>query len=373
MCPQTYTTVAIDCAIANGATIGSFAAQGLDSGSTYLGGVAASAAGATPATGAAFPGSNPNVGEGLFILPGGRSGYDALQVVAQEQKTHPIPGLNSSNLQISYSLSRIESTTAAGAGSNSSTDQFFGGARPWNNDMPTSLMGRSALDHTEELSFGGSVEAKYGAHLGMIGHFFSAPPLNLLLDNTSGSTAQIFMTDVNGDGVSNDLAPGTVPGAYMHQIKGARLNEYIANYNAKYAGSPTPAGQALISAGIMTLPELKGLGGVQQAISPQPANHPANDPAFRSFDLNASYPIKFSKLREGLMITPGVAMYNVFNMSNYNLQSGILLNTNDAGPVGYVNSPESDQEVNTLRITRNSGTFDQGGPRTTEFQLMINF
>jgi hypothetical protein len=112
---------------------------------------------------------------------------------------------------------------------------------------------------------------------------------------------------------------------------------------------------------------------VQQAISPQPANHPANDPAFRSFDLNASYPIKFSKLREGLMITPGVAMYNVFNMSNYNLQSGILLNTNDAGPVGYVNSPESDQEVNTLRITRNSGTFDQGGPRTTEFQLMINF
>jgi len=379
MCPQTFTTAAIDCAIANGATISSFASNGLDSGSTFLGGVAASAAGASPSTGAAFPGTNPNVGEGLFILPGGRSGYDALQVVVQEQKTHPLPGLNSSNLQVSYSLSRIVSTTAALAGTNATNDQFFGGARPWNNDMPTSLMGRSGLDHTNELSFGGSVEVKYGLHTGIIGHFYSAPPVSLLLDNSSGSTAQIFQTDVNGDGVSNDLVQGTVPGAYMHQIKGGNLNQLIANYNAKYAGTPTPAGQALVSGGIMTLSELKALGAVQQAIVPQPANHPMNDPAFRSFDFNASYPIKFSKLREGLSITPGIAMYNIFNMSNYNLQDGLLMNVNEIDPStgvvpdGHVNSPEDPAETNNLRITRNSGTFDQGGPRTTEFQLMINF
>ena len=143
-----------------GATIQDFAANGLDSGSVLFGGVPASAYGATPDTGAAFPGTNPNVGEGLFILPGGRSGYDALQVVAQEQKSHPLPGLNSSNLQVSYSLSRIVSATAAGAGSNSTTDQFFGGSRPWDNDKPTAFIGRSGLDHTDELSFGGSVETK---------------------------------------------------------------------------------------------------------------------------------------------------------------------------------------------------------------------
>jgi hypothetical protein len=369
-------TASVDCAIAQGADISAFAANGLDSGTVLLGGVAASAYGETPDTGAAFPGTNPNVGQGLFILPAGRSGYDALQVVAQEQKTHPVPGLNSSNLQASYTLSRIVSTTAAAAGSNAATDQFFGGARAWDNDMPTSFMGRSGLDHTNELSFGGSVETMGGVHMGLIGHFYSAPPLNLLLDTGFGSTGQIFQTDVNGDGVSGDLVPGTVPGAYMHQIKGAQLNQLIGNYNAKIAGTPTPAGRALIAAGLMTLPELQALKGVAQPIAAQPANHPANDPAFRSFDFNASYPIKFSKLREGLMITPGVAMYNLFNMSNYNLQYGTLLNTASVAngfPLGYVNSPESLDEVNNLRVTRNSGTFDQGGPRTTEFQLMINF
>ncbi len=66
-----------------------FAANGLDSGAVLLGGVSASAYGETPDTGAAFPGTNPNVGQGLFILPQGRSGYDALQVVAQERKAHP--------------------------------------------------------------------------------------------------------------------------------------------------------------------------------------------------------------------------------------------------------------------------------------------
>ncbi len=75
------------------------------------------------------------------------------------------------------------------------------------------------------------------------------------------------------------------------------------------------------------------------------------------------------------MITPGVAMYNLFNMSDCDtpvwnaVEHGYVAD----GPLGYVNSPESLDEVNNLRVTRNSGTFDQGGPRTTEFQLMINF
>jgi hypothetical protein len=130
----------------------------------------------------------------------------------------------------------------------------------------------------------------------------------------------------------------------------------------------------------MTPNQLSALGGVQQTIAPQPENNPINNPAFRSFDLNATYPIKL-KFLGGLSINPGVAMYNVFNMSNFGTQLGTLVNTTDAAPLppdpnaptGYVNTINSEAALNRLRINRNSGTFDQGGPRSTEFQLMIKF
>jgi len=193
------------------------------------------------------------------------------------------------------------------------------------------------------------------------------------LDNTAGSTAQIFITDVNGDGLGGDLVPGTNPGYYMHAVKGASLNQLINHYNATQAGTPTPAGQALIAAGLFTQAQLVALGGVQQPIALQPDNRPMDNSAFRTFDFNANYPIKLKFLGEGVSIVPGVAMYNTFNMSNYGVQSGTLLNQADAGPLGYVNSTNTMTEANNLRLTRNSGTFDQGGPRTTEFQLMLKF
>ena len=367
--PATATTPA------GSATITDFASNGLDSGNAYLGGTAASYSGLTPNTGAAFPGTNPNVGQGKFILPIGRSGYDALQMVLQQQKQHPLPGIVSSNFQVSYSLSRIVSST----GGTSPTDQFFAGAGPYDNDDPNRYIGRTPLDHTNELSFGGSLQIHYGIQVGMIGHFFSAPAASLTLDNTAGVTGQIFQTDVDGDGTTGDLVPGTNPGYYEHQIKGANLNTLIKNYNATNAGQPTPAGLALINAGLFNQQQLSALGGVQQAIAPAP-NSPLNNAALRTFDFNASYPIKFTRFREGLSLVPGVAMYNVFNMSNFNpipsivgSATGTLLNTADAGQPGYFNGTADQGTLNQARVVRSSGTFDQGGPRTTEFQLKLNF
>jgi len=361
MCPQGYSAASINCAIANGATIATFAGFGLDSGNVYNQNYAGSEFNRTPTTGAAFPGTNPNVGTGKFILPIGKSGYNALQAVLQEQKAHPLPGIVSSNFQISYSYSKI--VTATGGGT---ADQFFAGSGPWNNDSPTQYMGRSGLDHTNELSFGGSIEIKHGIQVGAIGHFFSAPPASLTLSPQT-SQAQIFQTDVNGDGTIGDLVPGTNPGYYEHQIKGAGLNTLINSYNTQYAGTPTPAGNALIAAGLFTQQQLVALGGVQQAIPLAPKGA-INNPALRTFDMNASYPIKFTHFHEGLSLLPGVAVYNVFNMSNFNPFSGSL-----AGALGNVNGPNTYAALNANRVTRNSGTFDQGGPRTTEFQLKLNF
>ena len=365
-CPQGSSAASINCAIANGAMLADFSTNGLDSGSTYLGGNAASAFGLTPATGAAFPGTNPNVGSGRFILPVGKSGYDALQVVLQQQKAHPLPGIVSTNLQVSYTLSRI--VTATGGGN---PDQFFQGAGPWNNDSPTSIIGRSSLDHSNELSFGGSLIVHYGVQVGFISHFYSATPSSLTLDTGSAGSGQIFLTDLNGDGTTGDLVPGTNPGYYEHQVK-HNLNSVINNYNATNAGQLTAAGNALVNAKLFTFQQLSAIGAVQQALAPAPAV-PLSNAALRTFDLSASYPIQLSRFREGLRLTPGVAMYNVFNMSNFGGFGGTLLNTSDAGTPQYLNSPYTQTNLDVNRTVRNSGTFDQGGPRTTEFQLKLNF
>jgi hypothetical protein len=99
---------------------------------------------------------------------------------------------------------------------------------------------------------------------------------------------------------------------------------------------------------------------------------------FRAFDFNATYPIHLGKIREGLSLEPGVAMYNVFNMSNFGTLTGTLANVTTAGgPVGtttsFLNGPNTQSVANGVRVQRGSGTFDQGAPRSTEFQLKLNF
>jgi hypothetical protein len=374
-CPGLHTDP--DTGVVSPATITDFAGFGLDSGAVVFGGASASAYGATPATGAAFPGINPNVGVGLIILPIGRSGYDAGQVVLREQRPHPVPGILSSNLQIAYSFSRVVSSTGApNSLSTTVSDQFFGGARPWYNDNPNLFMGRNDIDHTNQLSFGGSFAIKYGLQLGFVGHFFSSAPANLTLDSSAGSTAQIFQTDVDGDGTFGDLVPGTNPGAYMHDVKsGKSLNALINNYNQSRAGQLTPAGQALVNANLFNFSQMSALGGVQQPLATAPDNAIMN-PTFRTFDLSATYPIRLGHFHEGLEIVPGVAFYNLFNMSNFAPFGGMLLNQADAGTPGFLNGPTTFNSVPVLwsnRDERSSGTFDAGGPRTTEFQLKLNF
>lgn len=368
-CPGLHTSAT---GVVSGATIVDFAQNGLDSSNQYTGGYPVSYTGQAPA---AFAGANPNVGLGEFILPVGRSGYDALQMVLQQQKTRPAPGIVSSNLQISYTLSRIVSPLSGG-----NADQFFNNL-PYDFDDPNEFQGRTQLDHTNELSFGGSVDVKYGLRVGLVGHFFSAPASSLILDNQGNSTAgEIFRTDVTGDGTTGDVVPGTVPGAYMHSIKGPGLNRLIANYNATNAGQVTPAGQALVSAGILTAGQLNALGGVQQAIALAPTN-PIPNSAFRAFDASVSYPIRLTRLREGLSLEPGVNFYNVANLSNFGLLSSgsyALANTADGGgAVGtvnnYINGPNNSVVQNGLRTQRSAGTYDQGAPRSTEFQLKLNF
>jgi hypothetical protein len=353
------------------ANVVDFAANGLDSGNNgqNFSGIPSNQ------TGAAFGGINRNVGQGKFILPTGKSAYDAMQIVLQQQKAHPLPGIVSSDVSIAYSLSRI--ITATGGGTQ---DQFFAGAGPWDYDNPDNYLGRSELDHTNEVTFGGSFAIKYGAKLGLVGHFFSAPPTSITLDNgTFAGFGEILRTDVTGDGTTGDLLPGTRPGAYEHSIRPSNLNKVINNYNATQAGNPTPAGQALISAGLFTLQQLQTIKAVKPLLATAPTT-PLSNAALRVFDANVSYPIRLSRLREGLSIEPGVAFYNLFNMSNFAGPSGVVLTQDDAGGAvnttqpGYLAGPNSQAVLNSqFRTERAAGTFDQGAPRSTQFQLKVIF
>jgi len=374
-CSGGYSSAAIDCAISQGASITDFAGNGLDSGNQYLGGYPASYAGngsLSPAYGAAFAGANPALGNGNFILPIGRSGYDALQIVYRQATAHPAPGIDRMNVQVSYSLSRV--VTSAGTGT---SDVFFSGTS-WDNDNPNQYMGRSSLDHTNQLSMGGSFIVKHGPTVALLGHFYSAPPSNLTLDS-SNPTGGIFQSDLSGSGLIGNLAPGTEPGDYMHRIKGNSLGKYINNFNQTQAGQLTPAGKALIASGLLTQAELTSLGGVVQQLATLPQANALNNPAFRSLDMSFSYPVHIDRVREGLSLEPVIAFYNVANFSNFTSgNSGVLLNTTSAGGLvneqgGYLSGLNNFSTLNANRNQRGSGTFDQGAARTTEFQLKLNF
>jgi hypothetical protein len=368
----------IQCGINQGLQIQDYAQNGLDSGNEAFGGrpIARYSNGDTPATGAAFPGINPLIGNASFIMPIGKSGYDALQMVFRQQASHPVPGIVSTNLQVSYSFSRVVATTTGGANGSSDT-QFSGNS--WNNDNPGGVLGNASLDHKHQVNFGGSAHIKYGLQLGIIGHFYSAPPTSLTLD--SGSVIQngnIFQSDINGDGTTGDLLPGTNPGAYMRSVKPSNIGAAINTFNSTYANRATPAGQALINNGIITLAQLQALGGVVQPIATPASNRTIANPTFRSLDLNASYPISLKKVREGMSLEPAIAFYNLGNFANYGNLGGTLLNTTDAGadvnPVtSTITGPNTFGVLNGQRTVRGSGTFSQGAPRTTEFQLKLNF
>lgn len=355
-----------------GATIADFSSNGLGSGVDVTGGV-------SPAGGvAAFPGKNPNVGQGIFQFPNGRSAYDALQVQFKMQKTNPLPGIVGGNFEASYNFSRFVTTASTTPSANGTgSDQYFQ-ATSWNWRNPTQNVGPGSLDRTHQLSFGGYATVKYGPQIGLIAHFYSAPPGNLVLDNLSGTGGQLFQTDIFGTGntdtsfTTGQLAPGTRPGAYMHDFHGATLNRYINYFNGTWAGTLTPAGQQVANSGVLTAAQLAAAGGVIQPLAPAPAKALENG-TLREIDANFQYPIKLSRFREGLSLIPSVAFYNVANFANYGRVNQTLLNTTDAGTSGYLNGPSTFADRGQFRTERGSGTFNLGGPRTTEFQLKLNF
>jgi hypothetical protein len=347
----------IGCAIAAGAAITDYAANGLDSGaSTFAYGA--------PNSGAAFPGANPAVGQNEMLFPIGHSTYNGLDVSLKQQVQHPMPGVRALNLQVSYSLSRLDSMV---------TDQDFGGGLT-DFDNYNHYFGPSALDRTNQFSFGGVFNLVHGFQLSLIAHADSSLPQTLTLSpgpERVPSTAQIFQSDLTGDGTDGDVMPGTNLGSFGRSVNAGNINKYIDAYNSKYAGQLTPAGQALVSAGLFSATQLQQLGGVTPTLANAPPGEVGMGGLF-SADLGLTY---IAKIRESITIQPSITFYNVTNSQNFdqgnNLLSGILQPVGPSVSTGYANSTTYGQR--SAHVTLGSGVYGQGGPRVLEFGLKLTF
>ena len=355
----------IDQAIAKGATMATFANNGLTT--TYeLGTVAA-----CPAAGCAFGGANPKYSNMNFLKPIGRSVYNGLDVKLVENVQNPFKGAKAVNFQVSYSLSRFVNTggqNSVNVPSNPSqtNDQDFVNGSP-DNANPNRYMGPSLLDRTHQISFGGYVDIPFGFRLGLISHFYSPLASSVVIPNSGLGNGEIFRSDFTGDGTTQDYMPGTKIGSFMRDFGPSGLASKIGQYNANVAGQPTPAGAVLVASNLFTVNQLQQLGGVAQPVAAPPTGQ-VGMAWLRALDLRVAWAYKF---REKFTIEPSVGLYNLLNFANFDLPPNIL-NPYLTGSPGSINGTTSSQTQN-VRVGAGTGVFGQGAPRVAEFGMKLTF
>jgi hypothetical protein len=374
---------AVGCYLANNPTANmvDFAGNGLDSPGTF------------PSAAAAFPGNNPAVGFGEVFYPIGNSQYDALQTSVRSNMGHPFPGVAQMNLVVSYAFSRLDSNYpyTVNTGSQVSGDQdFLNPAVDW--DHPNKFFGPAAQDRTHQLSFGPVFQlAHRGPLVSFIGHIDSPLPLTMVLPQLQGGglPGEIFRTDVTGDGTvgypagsGGDIVPGSNVGSFGRSISPTNLNKFINGYNTNFANKLTPAGQALVDAGVFTTDQLTALGAVTPTLDNAPA-HNVGLGWLHSVDFRFAWPVKVT---ERFTVEPSVTAFNMFNNANFdtsvNSLSGILSSSAIAinAPGVAVNEVTGFSKNCTTgtcrsadRIGPGSGVFSLGAPRQIEFGLKLSF
>ena len=364
----------IDCAIANGATIGNYATNGLTGGTNATGNFPVITAGQTNPL--AFPGKNPAFGQVLLLEPVGRSVYNGLDVVLRSDLKSPVSFVHRLNAQISYSLSRYNAQASDG--------DFVNSALDFNN--PSKFIGPNGLDRTHQFSAGVVMDLPAGIRANFITHFYTALPQTLTFF-APGNLEDIFQYDTTGDGQTGIApVPGSKVGSFGRDISPGGLNTFLQSYSDKFGNQLTPAGQALVTAGLFSADQLKSLCAVTPSLNPigncasseglqlpsAPAGQVGNGNFF-TFDLRLGWSIKPIRKWERVRFEPQAAFYNLFNRKNYNgpdnLISGVL--DGSAGSVAGVGTTASTRR--TFETGLGSGVFAIGAPRSMEFGFKVNF
>jgi hypothetical protein len=355
-----------------GASIDDFAANGLDSGVAYLGGQAASVARHVgPNLGAAFSGFNPLVGVGSVQASVGHSVYNGLQTSLRQDLTIPYFAFRAESFQISYTLSKFDSSGGDNPSQSSAAYDFRDAAL---------YRGPSPLDHRHQISFAGTLDTRWGPKILFAGRIASPAPSVLTLAAPSGSAqttpGEIFRTDFTGDGTPGDVFPPIAKaGTFSPPSGSSGIYNAISKYDANQAGRLTPAGQALVMQKILSSTQLSVLHGVTPFVALPPLNQVSNQ-WFKSFDTALTWPLHW---RESILIEPRVSFYNVFNFANFAPLSGQLsyffpgVSQPTSGGVGSANGTPSGAAHDVLRTGYGTGVYNAGAPRQLEFGVKITF
>jgi hypothetical protein len=366
----------IDCAIGKGATIEDYSAAtathaGLGGGPNATGGFAAG-----PGT-FAFPGINPNYGAILLLEPTGRSVYNALQVVLRSDLKSPVSFVKRMNFQASYSLSRFDSQAQ--------DLDFVNSALNFRN--PGQFIGPGSLDRTSQLSAGMVMDLPKGFRMDFITHWYTALPQTITFANNF-QEADIFQFDTVGDGQAGIApVPGSQVGSFGRGIKGGGgLNNFLQIYSNSNGNQITPAGAALVQAGLMSTAQLQGLCAVTPSLNPigncaaqglqlapAPAGQVGNDALF-TFDMTLAYQFRPIRSRENFTVEPQVKFFNLFNHPNYNGPDAILSGVLDNSEGSINGTTKAQRTVDRVNLSGlGSGVFSFGAPRVLEFGIKVNW
>jgi hypothetical protein len=295
-----------------------------------------------------------------FIQSQGLSTYSALTVNLRGRlgSFGPFKGMTGN---ISYALSRFESSAG---------DQDFLSGSAFN-DAPTKFFGPAGLDRTHQFSMGLLVDLPGRFRFSTTNRFTSALSQSAFLSCSDCGPAEIFFTDLDGDGIIDDPLPGTNRGAFGRSVKNGReLNALISAFNQQVTnGALTPAGSALVSAGLFTQTQLRALGAVVNGGGPvalAPADQVSLDNFFNT-DIRLSWAYK---VKERFEIQPMVEVFNLFNVANYDTPNGRLGSLLDGSP-GSINGTSPDLRNN--RFGLGSGSFAPGIPRAFQFGIRVGF
>src|SRR5262245_29271291 len=195
---------------------------------------------------------------------------------------------------------------------------------------PFAFSGFGSADRPHIFSFSGVANLPLGFSAGLIMTLESGAPMTVKIP---GVTA--LNSDLNGDGTSNDLLPGTGFNTVNRDIKASDLSRLVDQYNTQFAGKPA----------------LRGANQFFPRLA-LPSNFDLGD-SFQSTEVRLTK--EFNVIKERLKLELTGEVFNLFNTSNKlrfrgDLDSGFGQATDKASP-----------------------TFGLGGPRIFQFGGKIKF